>query len=172
MRLAVVAASDQCAMAFRVVGASVEERSLDTTVPNSEWTQWGRAPFESQAVAVAAISGWDTQIELFVLDAAGQVWNRWWWLGRGWTPTASFNLLGTPFPDRQSRDLAACSAGGGHFMLCVQHADGTVATLPHVNGPDGPFWLRCHEQAALGDGWWPAFGTIARPAYPDGSPTF
>jgi hypothetical protein len=166
MTISAVAASDRRTEVFRIdaVG-NLEHRWLDTTNPEAEWTTWCRAPFEPTALAVAAISGWDEQIEVFVLDSSGTVWNRWWWYDRGWTPADRFNPLGAPFGASESHALSALSAGDGHFNVFVEAVDGRLAVLPHVNGPEGPFWHRCDSPEILGDGWWPAFTSASTRTY-------
>jgi hypothetical protein len=157
MTISAVAASDRRVEVFRITSnGRLLQRWLDLAAAGTGWSGWHTAPIEAAAVAVAAISGWDEQIEVFVLDNLGRVWNRWWWQCRGWTPTDGFNLLGAPFGPR-SRDLSAFSAGHGHFNVFVEAPDGELAVLPHVNGPNGPFWQRCTGPRSLGDGWWPAF---------------
>ncbi|MCX2950179.1 hypothetical protein [Lentzea sp. NEAU-D7] len=166
MKISAVAASDLRTEVFQVNSAGdLEHRWLDTTRPAAEWTAWRRAPFEPVAVAVAAISGWAEQIEVFVLDTSGTVWNRWWWHDRGWTPVDRFNPLGAPFGRSGSRDLSALSAGNGHFNVFVGAEDGRLAVLPHINGPQGPYWHRCDTAERLGDGWWPAFSPASTGAY-------
>jgi hypothetical protein len=156
--ISAVAASDRRVEVFRVTGdGRLEHRWLDLTAVDPVWSRWQAAPLETAAVAVAAISGWDEQIEIFVLDHAGHVWNWWWWQSRGWTPSSGLNPLGAPFGPG-SRGLSAFSAGHGHFNVFVEGPRGDLAVLPHVLGPDGPFWRRCSGPRSLGDGWWPAFG--------------
>jgi hypothetical protein len=165
MTIAVVAASDRRTEVYRLTSyGRLEHRWLDTSRPEHGWTEWQRAPFEGTAVAVAAISGWDEQVEIFVLDAEGQVWNRWWWHDRGWQPKGGFNPLGAPFPFR-ARALSALSAGNGHFNVFVESADGELAVLPHVNGADGYYWRRSCGPDALNDGWWPTFAPSSKDAF-------
>ena len=117
------------------------------------------APFAPVAVAVAAISGWDEQIEVFVADRLGRV-----------EPVVVVPArLGARRPVQPARCAVrsnaaaeflvgvAHSAGDGHFNVFVEGLDGQLAVLPHVIGPEGPFWRRCEGREALGDGWWPAF---------------
>lgn len=166
MSVGASAASHRRTEVYRVTAAgSLEHRWLDTSRPGTTWTDWQRAPFAHAAVAVAAISGWDEQIEVFVVDRSCRVWNRWWWYERGWEPADRFNPLGAPFGQIQPRALSALSAGGGHFNVFVEGPDGQMAMLPHVNGPGGPFWRRCEGPEALGDGWWPAFGALPEGVY-------
>jgi hypothetical protein len=162
MKLAAVAASDKRTEVYRVSAGGVLESRL---LAGSKWSAWSRAPFEDEAVGVAALSGWPEQIEVFVLDRRGRVWNRWWWHERGWLPEQSFSPLGQPFPSGTVRGFSAISAGEGHFNVFVELEDGRSAVLPHVEGPDGPHWRRCEGPDALGDGWWPAYDVLPSGVY-------
>jgi hypothetical protein len=154
VKLAAVAAANRRTEIYRVTDSGLLEcRSL----VGVEWSPWSRAPFEHEAVGVAALSGWPEQIEVFVLDCRGGVWNRWWWHERGWLPEQGFNPLGRPFSRGTARGFSAINSGDGHFNVFVELDDGRSAMLPHVAGPDGPYWRRCKEPGALGDGWWPAY---------------
>ena len=162
MKLAADAASDLRTEIYRVTDSGfLECRSL----VGARWSPWSRAPFERKAAGVAALSGWPEQIEVFVLDCRGGVWNRWWWHERGWTPEQGFNPLGQPFSRGTVRGFSAINAGDGHFNVFVELDDGRNAMLPHVAGPDGPYWKRCMEPIALGDGWWPAYSPVPSGVY-------
>lgn len=166
MTVSAAAASSRRTEVYRVMAPGLlEHRWLDTSDAGAVWTDWVRAPFPPTAVVVAAISGWDEQLEVFVVDRSGQVWNRRWWHGRGWEPADRFNPLGAPFGTVHPRSLAALSAGGGHFNVFVEDRDGRLAMLPHVNGSDGPHWRRCGGPEALRDGWWPAFHVVSSGGY-------
>ena len=129
MLIACVAAGANRTAVFRVTNdGSLEHRWIDAA-RTPQWCPWQRAPFDGDAAGVAAISGWDEQIEVFVLDRGGCVWNRWWWVDRGWIPSDGFNRLGTPFPGRPTRGLSALSAGSGHFDVMVEAADGSVRSV-------------------------------------------
>lgn len=166
MRLSAVAASDRRTEVYRITdGGDLQCRSLESAKSEEGWSAWERAPFEPEAVGVAAISGWPEQIEVFVIDRAGVVWNRWWWSGRGWAPQDGFNSLGTPFANEDIRGFSALGAGAGHFNVFVEARDGRVAVLPHVDSAQGPVWRRCEGPDALSDGWWPAFGPASSEVY-------
>lgn len=169
MKLSTVAASDRRTEAWRVTeDGQLKRRWLDAGA--AEWSPWRHVPFAPRALGVAAISGWPEQIEVFVVDASGAVWNRWWWLDRGWLPRdGAFNPLGRPFAEVGVRGFSALSAGAGHFDVFVEAADDRTAVLPHVEGPDGPHWRRCEGAEALGDGWWPAYAPASRGAYRGGT---
>ncbi|QKV80635.1 hypothetical protein [Amycolatopsis sp. Hca4] len=165
MTMVAVAASDLHWEVHRVTAdGAVEHRWLDTATGASEWTGWRRSPFHGTAAALSALSGWDRQLEVFVLDVEGRVWNRWWWQDRGWSPVGGYNGLGRPFSDG-ARHISAVNAGQGHFTVFVEAADGKIAMLPHVVGPGGPHWRRCPHADSLGDGWWPAFAPGSGAAY-------
>ncbi len=165
MTIAAVVASDVRLEVYRVTaGGGVEHRWLDASADVGTWTEWQRSPFDRVAQAVSAISGWGKQIEVFVLDIEGEVWNRWWWKDRGWLPVAGYNRLGRPFVG-DAHQISAVNTGSGHFNLFVEAVDGRLAMLPHVNGPDGPYWRRCPYLDALNDGWWPAFSPISNETY-------
>lgn len=158
MTLIAVAASDRRTELFRLSPAgAIEHRWLVGGSGQARWSPWSFAPFTGTAIGLAAISGWSEQVEVFVLDDTGGVWNRWWWEDRGWEPADGFEFHGRPFGDEPVRSIAALSAGGGHFDVFVEALDGRIAVLPHLDRP-GPRWLLCTTDAALGDGWWPAFG--------------
>lgn len=157
MKLVAIAASDRRTELFRVTDSGqLEHRWLIADSGGAEWSAWSFAPFDGQVVDVAAISGWSEQIEVFVLDDVGGVWNRWWWEHKGWEPTDGFDFRGRPFQGQPVRGIAALSAGGGHFNVFVEAQDGRVAMLPHL-ARAGKTWLLCDSDDALGDGWWPAF---------------
>jgi hypothetical protein len=167
-----IAASDRRTHVFRIsTDRTLEHRWLDTANPEAQWTSWQRDPFRHPVAGVTAISGWEEQIEVFLLDSSGRVWNRWWWQQRGWAPRAAFNPLGTPFAGCEATSITALNAGRGHFNVFVEAANGQIAMLPHVTGPDGHFWLRCTGPEALDDGWWPAFESTSHGAYISTSPS-
>lgn len=166
MLVSAVAAAFHRTVVFRITDdGGLEQRWVEPGCVGDGWSAWERAPFDRRAIGVAAISGWDEQIEVFLVDSSGHVWNRWWWRDRGWTPPDAFNPLGAPFVGSESRGLAALSAGGGHFNVFLEAVDGRWAVLPHLPGPRGASWLRCDRPDALGDGWWPAFGPAAPMIY-------
>lgn len=160
-----IAASSERTYLLRLTAHHAEHRWLDTTRPAESWSSWESLPFAGHVVDIAAVSGWDQQIEIFVLDSHGQVWNRWWWPETGWTPRSEFNPLGTPFDDSESSSIAALNAGGGHFVVFVEAADGRVAVLPHISDGNRPAWRRHPEPQALNDGWWPAFPSSSHAVY-------
>jgi hypothetical protein len=162
VKLATVAATNRRTEIYRVTdGGSLECRSFVA----AKWSPWSRTPFEHWAIGVATLSGWPDQIEIFVLDRRGGVWNRWWRHGKEWLPKRGFNPLGRPFRQGKARGFSAVSAGDGHFNVFVEQEDGRTAVLPHVAGPDGPHWWRCDGPEALGDGWWSAFGPLPSGIY-------
>ena len=161
-----ITASDRCTHLFRVTTErALQHRWLDTTDPAAQWTSWQGAPFPHPVAGVGAISGWEEQIEIFLLDTSGRVWNRWWWQQRGWIPQDTFNLLGTPFASGQATSITALTSGKGHFNVFVEAVGGQIAMLPHIAGPEGYFWLRCTGPEALDDGWWPALKSTSHRAY-------
>lgn len=155
-RILAVAASNVRTVVLRVTDAGhLEHRWLPAHDGDPGWSPWMRAPFDGQVSDAAALSGWPRQIEIFVLDADGGVWNRWWWDNRGWEPSHDFSYRGRPFAG-PAAGIAALSAGGGHFNVFVTSHDGRVAMLPHVNSFDQK-WRPCPGDTDLQDGWWPAF---------------
>jgi hypothetical protein len=87
MKLVATAASDRRTELFRVTeSGQLEHRWLSAGPRQANWSAWSVAPFDGQVVDIAVISGWPEHIEIFVLDDAGGVWNRWWWEHKGWEP--------------------------------------------------------------------------------------
>lgn len=165
MTLVAVAASDRRTELFRVTASGeLEHRWLGAKPGEARWSPWSIAPFVGKVIDVAAISGWPEQIEVFVLDGSGGVWNRWWWEHKGWEPADRFDFRGRPFRDDPVRGIAALSAGGGHFNVFVEAQDGRTAMLPHLVR-EGEKWQLCDSSVALGDGWWPAFEADLRGLY-------
>lgn len=133
----------------------LEHRWLPAEQGAAGWSAWTPAPFDGRILDVVAISGWPQQIEIFVLDAEGSVWNRWWWKDRDWEPKTGFSYRGRPFGG-PAAGIAALSAGEGHFNVFVASLDGRIATLPHVQTYETK-WRPCPQRHDLHDGWWPAF---------------
>lgn len=161
MRIIAVAASTVRTMVLRVSASGrLEQRWLPFDDANPAWSDWTEAPFGGEVIDAAAISGWPQQIEIFVLDSHGGVWNRWWWPDKGWKPESGFSYRGRPFGQPASA-ITALNAGNGHFNVFVESHDGRIATLPHVNTYDSK-WRPCPSATnGLHDGWWPAFDYTA-----------
>jgi hypothetical protein len=162
MSFAAVSAGPHRTELYRIRDGRVESRTIEAS--DARWSDWTATPFDGRAIGVAAISGWPEQIEVFVLDDTGAVFNRWWWTGKGWLPSDGFSPLGRPFDQAAAPQLAVFNAGGGHFNLFVSTGE-TIAMLPHLFTPDGLTWQRCKGPESLGDGWWPAFGPSPRDVY-------
>ncbi len=157
VKLVAVAASDVRSEIFRLTPAGeLEQRWLSGKRGERRWSSWSVAPFAGNIVDVAAISGWPSHIEVFVLDDVGGVWNRWWWEDRGWQPEGGFEFHGRPFGEISAQAIAALSGGDGHFNVFVEAFDGQLAMLPHLPR-DVDNWQLCESDGALADGWWPAF---------------
>lgn len=156
IRIVATAASAARTMLLRIDDTGrLEQRWLPASDDDGGWTPWMIAPIDAPVADVAVISGWSRQIEIFVLDSDGGVWNRWWWEDRDWEPRDGFSYRGRPFGG-PAAGIAALSAGDGHFNVFVAALDGRIATLPHVDTFEVK-WRSCPHGRGLNDGWWPAF---------------
>jgi hypothetical protein len=137
---------------FRVTPEGrIEHRWFPRTEDRDDpyWSGWVDFPFRGRAVDVAAVSAWPEHLEVFVLDAEGKVWNRFWWLEGRWNPD-SFRYLGKPFASAQATAIAAASWAVGHMDVQVEAVDRRVRNIWY----DGNRWRYRNEETSE---WWEAW---------------
>jgi predicted nucleotide-binding protein len=142
--LAVSAVADHHLEAFRV---TPEGRIEHSWFPNDrgeqQWEPWydfeRHEPVRGLAHpirSVAAASADSESLALFILDADGTVWWRFWRIDTGWS--AELNPLGQPFGVARNVVLAATSWRAGHIELQAVADDGSRRNIWFENGRWNP----------------------------------
>ncbi|MGH6612764.1 hypothetical protein [Sphingomonas sp.] len=114
--------------------------------PQNGWSNWlslgGRFPAKQdvlgldigQTSRVSAIARTPNNLDLFAIDADGNVMTSWWWAGGDWSGRGGWQSLGGKFPP--GRKVAVVARSPNNIDLFVPGLDGHVYTSWWSAGQD------------------------------------